>query len=177
VSELTLDHLRTLFGGAITNWREVGGDDAAVEVISKHGDSGTRTFLLDEFLRVTLTEKAEVVTSYQMIASLVSSRKHAVSYLRCDLALGNPKLRPVAVMKDPNGEGVPLTLETVQQGAYPIMRPLIFAYEADSKIIGAIENFVRFCRDKESQQGSLSMTTGKARAHDNSQRGTGAASF
>jgi phosphate transport system substrate-binding protein len=116
VSDLSLWRLRDIFRGAITNWKEVGGKDAPIAVISHEGTSGTyETFkqrvLGDDAL---VTPKAAQTTLRSFQKSMAKSHD-SISYIGLQQAAG---WKPVTI------DGVAANADTVRAGRYPIWRKL-----------------------------------------------------
>jgi phosphate transport system substrate-binding protein len=116
VSDLPLWKLRDIFRGAILNWKEVGGKDAPIAVISHEGTSGTyETFkqrvLGDDAL---VTPKA-AITNLRSFQKSMAKSPDAISYIGLQQASG---WKPVSI------DGVVANADTVRSGRYPIWRKL-----------------------------------------------------
>ena len=108
VSDLSIDQIHDLFTGAITNWSEVGGNDAPVVAIGREAGSGTR----DGFESITGTEDActysQELTSTGAVITAVSQNPGAIGY--ASLASNLESVKTVTV------EGVAPSEATVQSG-------------------------------------------------------------
>lgn len=118
VDNLTIDQIRGIFGGTITNWKEVGGVDANIVVVSREEGSGTRAAFEEMALSedVLMTETAILQPSNGSIRTTVSTTPHAVGYLSFGYLDGTIKTISV--------EGVAPNEENASNGTYPIVRPL-----------------------------------------------------
>jgi phosphate transport system substrate-binding protein len=114
VQDLTREQLRDLFRGAVTNWKEVGGDDAPVEILTLNPTSAAyevfkRRVLGDD---AVMTPKATLVNLREMKEKLGT---HAIGYLGLG-QLGRLEARALTI------GGVAGTPATVESSAYPIVR-------------------------------------------------------
>ena len=119
VSDLSIEQIAGLFNGTITNWSEVGGNDAPVVAIGREAGSGTR----DGFESISGTEDACVysqeLTSTGAVITAVSQNPGAIGY--ASLASNLESVKALTV------EGVEATEATVKSGEYKIQRPFVFA--------------------------------------------------
>ncbi len=148
VNELSLDQLKGVFGGLFTNWRDVGGSDAPILVVTLPEDSGMASFLSRDVLKVPFASNAVVERAPREVVPLVRGRKGGISFCRTDLAIKESRsskpIRILAIKKNNASEAVALTKETVANGTFPLMRPLGFCYDS-SKNSGAAKLFSEFC--------------------------------
>jgi phosphate transport system substrate-binding protein len=116
VPNLTMDQVRAIFSGSLRNWKEVGGADAAITVVSREAGSGTRSSFEQIVRDITLAEDAIVQDSNGTIRETVANDPKAVGYLSHGLL--NEKIRAVAV------NGAHCTNGEIASGAYPLVRPM-----------------------------------------------------
>jgi phosphate transport system substrate-binding protein len=122
VEELTMEELKGIFTGQITNWNEVGGPDQEIGVYTRDSSSGTygfvQGFVLDdeEYL-----QGAQKTASNKAIAEAVAQDETGIGY--CGLAFLNDDIKGVAVSAD-GAEAVPPNFETAKTGDYPVVRDL-----------------------------------------------------
>ena len=118
VRSLSLSQLRGLFGGTITNWKEVGGADLPVVVITRLPNSGTYHFFFEHVLDgKSYSESSVSAASTAVVVKKVHDEPGAIGY--GGLAYG-PDLRHCRI------GGVEATAENVRNGSYPISRYLYF---------------------------------------------------
>jgi phosphate transport system substrate-binding protein len=116
VDNLTLEQVRKVYMGEITNWSELGGPNRKIVVISRDTNSGTyETF--SELVMDTnkVTDKAEYVGSNGAIRQRILSTEGAIGYVGLAFLQG---VKPLVI------GGVEPTPENVIDGSYPISRPL-----------------------------------------------------
>lgn len=84
VRELTMDQLRDIYAGNITNWSEVGGNDAPIVMISRNDGSGTRSVFEDRVFtdaEPSLASSALIATDNSEMASMVNADVNALGYV------------------------------------------------------------------------------------------------
>lgn len=133
VQGLTLKQLSDIYTGKIANWREVGGEDRPIVLLSRESNSGTYVYFLENVIR--LGEKSDLLfspdtllmPSSEGISAEVRQNPNAVGYDGLGYVTADQKMVAVAA-----AEGEPYVLPsvaTVNDGSYPISRPL-FVYTA-----------------------------------------------
>jgi len=116
IQSLTLEQIRDIYEGKITNWKELGGPDLAIVAISRDTNSGTyETFETIVMKGAKIAGKTEYVGSNGAVRQRVMSTPAAIGY--CGLAF----TEGVKVVKV---NGVEPKVETVLDRTYPISRPL-----------------------------------------------------
>jgi len=118
VEDLTVDQLKQMFTGEITNWSEVGGDDGEIVLIGREAGSGTR----DGFESIVDVKDsckyAQELTATGAVISAVEANPLAIGYASLS-AVGD------TVMMVTVG-GVECSEETVKDGSYEVQRPFVF---------------------------------------------------
>lgn len=136
VSDLDVETIAKLYTGEITNWKDVGGNDAQVVLIGREAGSGTR----DGFESITGTaEKClyrQELTSTGDVITAVAQNPNAVGY--ASLASVSDTVKTLKV------GGVAPTEETVKDGSYAIQRPFVLVTKADTKLSDAAQKFFDF---------------------------------
>jgi len=135
VKDLTMEQLKGIYTGGITNWKEVGGDDKEIVVISRDTSSGTyevwHTLVLE---KERVTAKASLLASNGAVVMAVSKNAYAMGYI--GLGYVNKEVKVVKV------GGITPTADTTRSGEYPIARPLFMFTEGWPK--GVILDFINF---------------------------------
>ena len=123
VSDLTVEQIADIYTGKITNWSEVGGNDAEIVLIGREAGSGTR----DGFESITGTKDAcqyrQELTSTGDVITAVSQNPAAIGY--ASLAALKDTVKAVSV------EGVVPSEETVKDGSYRVQRPFVLVTRKD----------------------------------------------
>ncbi len=130
VTQLTIDQLSDIFTGRVTNWKEVGGDDAAIILVSRETNSGTHVYFLEEVIRKGDKENKDVFAPQTLlmpssvgITSEVQRNPHAIGYDGLGY-VDTETEKLIAVAKDPGSPYVSPSVETGADGTYPISRDL-----------------------------------------------------
>ena len=154
VSKLTIDQLAQIFTGKINNWKEVGGLDAKIVILSREVNSGTHVYFKEHVLRKGDPNSQEefapyalLLSSSQAIADEVANNLSAIGYY--GMGYISPKQKPISVAKDEKTEYEAPTIENVVNGKYPISRPLLLYTNGQPQ--GLIKKFVDFCLSTEGQ--------------------------
>jgi len=147
ISKLTLDQLAAIFSGKITNWKELGGPDAKIVVLSREVNSGTHVYFKEHVLRKNDPNSKEefsagalMLSSSQAIADEVSGNSAAVGYY--GMGYISPKQKAVAVAKDDKSVYIEPTIDNVVKGLYPISRPLLCYTNGEPQ--GLVKKFMDF---------------------------------
>jgi phosphate transport system substrate-binding protein len=125
VSELTMAQVRDIFNGKITNWKDVGGNDAGITVVSREAGSGTRSSFEDIVQDIQLKRDALIQDSNGTIRETVANDANAVGYLSHGLI--NSKIKAVKV------DGQESTTESIESGNYKLVRPIYFLFKGEPK--------------------------------------------
>ena len=117
VSDLSVEQIASIYKGEITNWKDVGGNDAEIVLIGREAGSGTR----DGFESITGTNYAckyrQELTSTGDVITTVSQNPDAIGYASLASLKDNVKALTVG--------GIAPTEETVKDGSYVIQRPFV----------------------------------------------------
>ncbi|MCI7505291.1 MAG: phosphate ABC transporter substrate-binding protein [Coriobacteriaceae bacterium] len=133
VDDLTVQQIADIFTGKITNWKEVGGDDAEIVLIGREAGSGTR----DGFESITGTEEAcqyrQELTSTGDVITTVAGNPAAIGY--ASLASVQDSVKALTV------GGVAPTEETIADGTYEVQRPFILVTREGEQLSDAAQAF------------------------------------
>ena len=136
VADLTLEQIAQIYTGEITNWSEVGGNDAEIVVIGREAGSGTR----DGFESITGTGEAcqyrQELTSTGDVITTVSQNPAAIGY--ASLAALKDNVKAVSV------DGVSPSEQTVKDGSYAVQRPFVLVTKDGTKLSDAAQKFFDF---------------------------------
>ncbi len=155
VNNLTTAQMAGIFTGKIVNWKEVGGKDERIVVLSREVNSGTHVYFKEHVLRGNdpksteeFSPKALMLTSSQAIADEVAGNPAAIGYY--GMGYISDKQKPVAVAAATGDEYVAPTIENVINGKYPISRPLFLYTNGEPE--GLVKRFVDFAFSEEGQR-------------------------
>lgn len=156
VDRLTLDQLADLFSGRVTNWRDVGGRDAPVVLVSRETNSGTHVYFLEEVVRKGDAENSDIFAPQTLlmpssvgITSEVQRNPNAIGY--DGLGYVNPAHEKlVAVARDAASAYVAPSVASGADGSYPIARNL-YMYTTQAPV-GAIATYLDWVRGPDGQR-------------------------
>jgi phosphate transport system substrate-binding protein len=124
LNELTMEQLKGIFTGKITNWKEVGGADAKIIPYSRENSSGTYVFFKEHVLgNADYTPRAQAMPGTAAVVNAVSKEKSSIGYGGAAYAKG---IKVIKVKKDVGSDGIAPSDVTVKNGTYPLSRPLFF---------------------------------------------------
>jgi phosphate transport system substrate-binding protein len=132
VDRLTLQQISDIYTGQVTNWRQVGGLDRPIVLLSRESNSGTYVYFLENVVRtqgsdLLFSPDTLLMPSSEGISAEVRQNSNAIGY--DGLGYVTPDQKVVAVAGDASSPYVLPSVETVNDGSYPISRPL-FMYTA-----------------------------------------------
>lgn len=124
VQNLSIEQLRDIYAGRITNWSEVGGDDLPIQLVNRDEASGTReafkTIVMDG---EAFDRRAAVLSGTGQVRDVVSRSRGAIGYISMgfvDSAYAETEVRAISVNHVEPSE------KTIASGGYPISRDLYF---------------------------------------------------
>ena len=149
VNDLTLEQIKDIYTGKVTNWNQVGGDDHPIVLSGREAGSGTR----DGFETVTDTKDAckyrQELTSTGDVITTVSKNVNAVGY--ASLAAVSDKIKPLTV------NGVAASADTVSDGSYKLQRPFVLVTKKGEEPSEAVKTFLDFAFSEDGA-GIITMT-------------------
>ncbi len=133
VSDLDIDTIAKIYTGEITNWKDVGGNDAEIVLIGREAGSGTR----DGFESITDTKDTcqyrQELTSTGDVINTVSQNPDAIGYASLSAVGDSVKALTVG--------GVEATEATVKDGSYVVQRPFVLVTKEGTKLSPAAQAF------------------------------------
>ena len=141
VADLTVDQLKQMFTGEITNWKDVGGEDGEIVLIGREAGSGTR----DGFESIVDVKDsckyAQELTATGAVISAVEANPLAIGY--ASLSAVGDTVAMVTV------EGVECSEDTVKDGSYKIQRPFVFVTNKSVTLSEQAQAFFDFATSKD----------------------------
>lgn len=155
VSRLAMEELAGIFAGKIKNWKDVGGKDAKIVILSREVNSGTHVYFKERVLRrgdpnarEEFSPEALLLPSSQAIADEVTQNDAAIGYY--GMGYLSPAQKALSVAGDKNSEYAAPTVQNVVSGRYPISRPLYLYTNGEPR--GAVKAFLDFIFSAEGQE-------------------------
>jgi phosphate transport system substrate-binding protein len=129
VDGLTLQQISDIYTRRITNWNQVGGENRPIVLLSRESNSGTYVYFLENVIRLgdkksdlLFSPDTLLMPSSEGISAEVRQNPNAIGY--DGLGYVTPDQKVVAVARDPDGPYVLPSVDTVNDGTYPVSRPL-----------------------------------------------------
>ena len=141
VSDLTVEQIAKIYTGEITNWKDVGGDDAEIVLIGREAGSGTR----DGFESITGTKDSckyrQELTSTGDVITTVAGNPNAIGY--ASLASVKDTVKAISV------NGVAPSEATVSDGSYEVQRPFVLVTKEGVELSKAAQLFFDYATGKD----------------------------
>jgi len=143
VKNLSVDQLSQIYQGKITNWREVGGDDLKIVVISRDSSSGTFESW-DHFVmkKAKVAPQAQMLASNGAIVTAVAKNRYAIGYL--GIGYVNKSVKALQV------NGITASVQTALSKEYPFSRELYMYTDGDAT--GDVAKYIAFVKSPEGQK-------------------------
>jgi phosphate transport system substrate-binding protein len=142
VSDLKVDQVRSIYAAEIKNWKEVGGPDKKINVVTREQGSGSRGAFEELVMKgKTIASSALVQDSQGAVRQMVSTDPAAIGYVShgvVDASVKGLKLNGVAPSE-----------ETIANGTYPVVRPFLFLTKGEPT--GVAKDFIDWVLGPEGQ--------------------------
>ena len=143
VSDLSLEQVKAIYQGTITNWKDVGGADSEIVLIGRDSSSGTREFFTEFVLdKEDAAKEMQELNSNGAVAQAVSITPGAIGYVSLEYVDDSLKAFSIA--------GVAPTVDNVISGIYEINRPLLMITNGEPE--GLAADYLAFILSEEGQQ-------------------------
>ena len=143
VSDLDVETIAKIYTGEITNWKDVGGNDAEIVLIGREAGSGTR----DGFESITDTKDSckyrQELTSTGDVITTVSTNPDAIGYASLAALKDNVKALTVG--------GIAPTEDTVKDGSYVIQRPFVLVTKDGTELSAAAQAFFDYATSADAE--------------------------
>lgn len=143
ISNLTMEQIRKIFSGKITNWQEVGGTLAPITVVTREEGSGTRSAFEEMVMKgEEFIDSAIVQDSNGAVREIIATDKHAIGYI--SFGILDERVKPV------NIDNIEPTLDNMHSGKYPLVRPFYFVTNGQPE--GIVKDFIDFVLSEKGQK-------------------------
>ena len=143
VKNLSIDQLSQIYQGKITNWKEVGGEDLKIVVISRDSSSGTFESW-DHFVmkKAKVTPRAQMLASNGALVTAVAKNRYAIAYL--GIGYVNKSVKPLQV------NGITASIQTAMSKEYPLSRELYMYTNGEPE--GHVAKYIAFVKSADGQK-------------------------
>lgn len=145
VDDITVDRLKQIYTGEITNWKDLGGEDSQIVVIGREASSGTRG-AFEEILGIEdACRYAQEIDSTGAVMAKVASTPGAIGYVSIDIIDDTVKTLKL--------DGIAPSQETIRDGSYTLQRPFIMATKGEiSEQSPAVQELFNYINSDEGQE-------------------------
>ena len=147
VSELTIEQIGAIFSGKITNWKQVGGADAKIQLYGRESSSGTFEFFKEHVVKTDFSPNCQTLPGTAAIVNAVKKDKYSIGYGGAAYA---EDVKDCKVKKDAKSKGILPTAATIKNKTYPISRYLYMYLK--SKPTGETKKFIDWILGSEGQK-------------------------
>lgn len=155
VKEMTLQDLAKIYRGEITNWKDLGGNDATIVLLSRDTTSGThvffKEFVVQEDGKVKGAEFAQqtmMMPSTQAIVDELKGNRNGIGYI--GLGYLKPEVQALSIKASADAQAVLPSVAAVKDKTYGLARPLFFF--AVGEMQGALKTYIDFVVSEKGQQ-------------------------
>ncbi|MFP4014319.1 MAG: phosphate ABC transporter substrate-binding protein [Chitinispirillaceae bacterium] len=148
VEELSLDQLKGIFTGTITNWKQIGGNDEKIILYGRDNSSGTYVYFRDNVLKgQNYASTMQSLPGTAAMVNAVAKDKNGIGYGGTAYGKG---IKFLKIKKDDKSKAYEPNLESVRTGNYPISR-FLYMY-LRSRPEGAVKSFIDWILSDEGQE-------------------------
>lgn len=147
ISDLTIEQVRKIYTGEYTNWKQLGGSDAPISVVTREAGSGT----LDAFESLVMNKEpiltnANTQNATNGVRTVVQGDKNAIGFISLGSLNADVKALKIG--------GVEATEANIRSGSYGIWRPFVFAVKGEPT--GATKKFIDYVLGADGQNVAVS---------------------
>ncbi len=152
VENVTREQLFNIYKGKITNWKDLGGTDQAIAVVTREASSGSRysfeslmglTKVINDRLVSDISPNNLVVNSNSMVKTIVNHNKQAIGFISTGSI--DQSVKPITF------EGVKPNNGTIANGKYELARPFLVVYQ-EGKVDEETQSFIKYLDSKQASQ-------------------------
>lgn len=145
VNDISMEQVKQIFTGEVTNWKELGGDDMEIVVVSREDGSGSRDAFQEivDYSSGELIRNAIIASGNGNIKTTVATNKHAVGFISFEYID-----ETIATLKI---DGVEATAQNVLDEKYALSRPFLFVHTEDG-LSESGQAFIDYIFTKEAQE-------------------------
>ncbi len=148
VKDISVEQIRQIYTGKITNWKQVGGSDAKIILYGRENNSGTYAYFKEEvLLNADFAAQTQSLPGTAGVVNTISRDVNGIGYGGSAYGKG---IRELSVRKDANSPALTPTLKNIMSGNYPITRFLFFYTRTRPE--GAMKGFIDYALGAEGQK-------------------------
>lgn len=150
IKEMTMDQVKKIYTGVTKNWKELGGPDQQITILSRESSSGTYVFFQEHVLgKENYAPQVKLMPATSSIVQTVTEDKWSIGYVGLGYTK-DAKVKVLPVKKDDNAAAVMPSHNTVLDNTYSIARPLYLIFNGEPAEI--MKTFFDFAMSTEGQK-------------------------
>ncbi|ORT48725.1 phosphate ABC transporter substrate-binding protein [Vibrio sp. qd031] len=127
---LTAEQVSAIYKGEVTNWKDVGGMDKPIVVVTRDTASGTRgafedimslKMKINDVTVSAISQRAQVANGNGALKTMVASNPYAIGYISLGTVDGSVTALEI--------DGIPASVDNVKNGSYKVARPFLVLYK------------------------------------------------
>jgi len=148
--QVTLDQLRKILSGDLNRWKELGGPDEPIIVLTAEHVSGTSMFIREVVMQNDYFSSDSKVRAryHDIIREVAARRPWAIAYCgMADAERASQKgtVKILGIQKDDQASAVLPSESTLRDGSYPIIQPFFFYWNGAARSL-LVQKFIDFCK-------------------------------
>lgn len=157
ISELTIAQLSDIYSGKVTNWKDLGGNDAEIVALARDTSSGTHVFFKEFMVQMRGLPSEDTSLEYGSRVQLLPSTsagvtetvQNANAIFYPGLGYVTEEVKVLGIKRSTSDAAVKPSAEAVSDGSYPVARPLL--YYTNGEPTGLIKSYIDYCLSAEGQ--------------------------
>ncbi len=138
VRDVTPAQVKSIYDGSVTNWKELGGNDAPISLYTREDGSGTREVFVEKAInKGDISQKAAIVSSNGAMKTSLSKDVNGIGYV--GIGHVDASIKALAI------SGIAATQESAANGTYPVTRKLFM--NTKEKVSPLVSAFISFILD------------------------------
>lgn len=142
ITNLDKDSVKKIFSGEVTNWKDVGGNDSEIIVISREEGSGTRDAFKEILGIDDFVSNALISNSNGAVKTTLSSKENGIAYI--SLGIVDDTVKAIDI------DDIKPTIDTIKSGEYKVSRPLLML--TNGELSKATQSYLDFVLSEEGQK-------------------------
>jgi phosphate transport system substrate-binding protein len=145
VTNLTTEQVQRIFTGEVSDWREVGGRNGSIVIVTREAGSGTYGAFEELVMKNKLpAARALRQGSNGAVRQIVAEDRDAIGYI--SLGIVDPTVKPVAI------DGVQASTDAVRAGQYKLVRPFLLVQRKNATLSPLASSFLQYVLSPEGQR-------------------------
>ncbi len=148
VNDLSISQLRAIYTGELTNWKEVGGQDATIILYGRENNSGTYAYFKEHVLQEDdFADRCQTLPGTASVVNALTKDANGIGYGGIAWAT---TVKHAGVKATDTSSAIHPTIEAVSKGAYPISRELYFFLRGEPSV--EVKNFINWALSPDGQK-------------------------